>query len=380
MTEKLDKKDLILQGRLPGIEFPDLLTIIGLIRKRGCLVLRQGETEREIYWNNGEVVFASSNSPEHSLGNFLVRNGKISQQQYEESMKHMTADTRHGKLLVQLGFISPKDLWWGVKNQVMEIIYALFTWNEGEFFFYDTEHDLGEKITLSINTSSLIMEGVRRLDELPRIKERITSLNTVYAKIPGAEPRIEELDLSDSEREVFDLIDSNRSIRDLINLTNLPEFETTHILYQLLTARLVDAVPEIKESRPVFLDVEDSPELLQLISTYNGMFERLFGTLQEAVGERESRDIYATALDGSGSDDLWAGVFFDQFGRFDENMLIANISELPFERRKVVLDEGLNTLLSVQLFEVSQHLDPARKVVVFKYISDQKAQLEVTGQ
>jgi hypothetical protein len=57
-------------------------------------------------------------------------------------------------------------------------------------------------------------------------------------------------------------------------------------------------------------------------------------------------------------------------------MLIANISELPFERRKTALDEGLNTLLSVQLFEVSQHLDAAGKVDVFRFISDQKASLE----
>jgi tRNA(His) 5'-end guanylyltransferase len=83
-----------------------------------------------------------------------------------------------------------------------------------------------------------------------------------------------------------------------------------------------------------------------------------------------------TVLQNSDTDDLWTGVFFDQYGRFDENMLIANISELPFDRRKSVLDEGLNTLLSVQLFEVSQHLDSAGKVDVFRFISDQKASLE----
>ena len=37
---------------------------------------------------------------------------------------------------------------------------------------------------------------------------------------------------------------------------------------------------------------------------------------------------------------------------------------------------GLNTLLSVQLFEVSQHLDASSKVDVFRFISDQKASLE----
>ena len=109
------------------------------------------------------------------------------------------------------------------------------------------------------------------------------------------------------------------------------------------------------------------------------MFGRLYEALQDRVGEESARDIFMTALQQSESDELWAGVFFDQYGRFDENMLIANISELPFEKRKSSLDEGLNTLLSVQLFEVSQHLDAAGKVDVFRFISDQKASLERVG-
>ena len=125
--------------------------------------------------------------------------------------------------------------------------------------------------------------------------------------------------------------------------------------------------------------MEDSPELLKIISTYNDMFGHIYESLATAVGEEPARDLFQSALDSAASDDLWSNVFFDQYGRFDENMLIANISELPFERRKAVLDEGLNTLLSVQLFEVSQHLDAAGKVDVFRFISDQKASLERVG-
>jgi hypothetical protein len=126
----------------------------------------------------------------------------------------------------------------------------------------------------------------------------------------------------------------------------------------------------------VFLDVEDSPELLKIISAYNDMFGKLFVSLDRAVGEDVARDIFMTTLQASETDDLWTGVFFDQYGRFDENMLIANISELPLDERKSKLDEGLNALLSVQLFEVSQHLDAAGKVDIFRFISDQKAALE----
>lgn len=367
----------ILQGDLSRIQLPDVLSFVSMIRGTGKLVVRNGELERAIHWHEGDIIFAVSNSPEHTLGQFLLRNGKITQLQYEESKRRITAQLRHGKLLVQMGAISPKDLWWGVKNQALEIIYSLFAWKEGQFFFGDAVDELAnERIVLSINTSSVIMEGIRRLDESARIGEKITSLEMVFVKVPGTTPDFHELEMSEQEISVYDNIDGKRIIRELIGLSELTEFEVASILFRLLSARLIEVATEERSVRPVFLDVEDSPELLKVISTYNGMFGRLYESLVRAVGDEPARDIFMTALQNSESDDLWSGVFFDQYGRFDENMLIANISELPFERRKAVLDEGLNTLLSVQLFEVSQHLDSAGKVDVFRFISDQKATLE----
>jgi hypothetical protein len=370
----------ILEGDLSKIQLPDVLSFLAMIRGSGKLALRQAQLERTILWKEGEIVFAASNSPEHSLGQFLLRNGKISQQQYEETKRRVTPQLRHGKLLVQTGALSPKDLWWGVKNQVLEILYSLFSWKGGDFSFFDSAEELAaERIVLQLNTSSVIMEGIRRLDESARIREKIPSLEIVFVAVPGSVPNFDELDMSDGEIQLYQKIDGRLSVRELTGRSDLTEFEVTRILFQLLSARLIELAPEEKSFRPVFLDVEDSPELLKIISTYNDMFGRLFEALQNAIGEDHARDVFMTVLQNAETDDLWAGVFFDQYGRFDENMLIANISELPFEKRKSVLDEGLNTLLSVQLFEVSQHLDAAGKVDVFRFISDQKASLERVG-
>ena len=370
-------KNHILEGDLSRIQLPDVLSFLSMIRGTGKLLLVHDRMERSIYWKDGEIVFASSNSPEHSLGMFLLRNGKITQQQYDDSKRRVTATTRHGKLLVQMGAISPKDLWWGVKNQALEIIYSLFSWKDGNFVFGDTADELvNERIVLSINTSTVIMEGIRRLDESAVIREKITSLDMVFMKVQGAVADFGSLDMSEHEIALYNTLDGKRSIRSLIGGSEMTEFEVTRILFQLLSARLIEVVADTRSFRPVFLDVEDSPELLKVISTYNDMFGRLYAALLNAVGEEPARDIVTTAMQNAESDELWSGVFFDQYGRFDENMLIANISELPFERRKAVLDEGLNTLLSVQLFEVSQHLDSAGKVDVFRFISDQKAGLE----
>lgn len=367
----------ILQGDLSRIQLPDVLSFLSMIRGSGKLLVRNSHLERTIHWKDGEIVFANSNSPEHSLGQFLLRNGKITQAQYEESKRRVTAQTRHGKLLVQMGAISPKDLWWGVKHQALEIIYSLFNWKEGTFTFVDSVDELAtERIVLAINTPSVIMEGIRRLDETARIKEKVPSVEMVFMKVPNTTPDFRALDMSEAEINAYRNIDGKLTVRELIGKSEMTEFEVSRILFQLLSARLIEVAPEEKSFRPVFLDVEDSPELLKVISTYNDMFGRLYAALQNAVGDDSARDIFMTALQTAESDELWSGVFFDQFGRFDENMLIANISELPFEKRKPALDEGLNTLLSVQLFEVSQHLDASSKVDVFRFISDQKASLE----
>ncbi len=370
----------IFEGDLRRIQIADVLSFVSMIRTSGKLLLKQMRLERTLHWIEGEIVFATSNSPEQSLGQFLLRNGKITQQQYDESAQRVGPNMRHGKALVQMGAISPNDLWWGLKNQALEIIYSLFMWTDGSFSFVEAgEEVLNERIVLSINTSSAIMEGIRRLDETARIREKITSPEMVFAKIPGAVPDFKELDMSEDEIAVYNNIDGQLTVHGLIAKSELTDFEVMRILFQLLMARLVEIAAEEREMRPVFLDVEDSPELLKIISTYNDMFGRLFDALAAAVGEISARDLFSTALESTASDDLWNGVFFDQYGRFDENMLMANISELPFERRQSALEEGLNALLSVQLFEVSQHLDADGKVNVFRFIEDQKAALEKTA-
>ena len=370
----------VLEGDLSRIQLPDVLSFISMIRGSGKLTLRHDELERTMVWKDGEIVFAQSNSPHHTLGNFLLRNGKITSKQYEESRKKITPTMRHGKILVQMGAISPKDLWWGVKNQALEIIYSLFDWKDGTFAFFESKEELSsERIVLRLNSSTVIMEGVRRIDETVRIREKITSREMIFAKLPGVEPDFGELDMNEAEVEIYNMIDGTLSVRALSGKAELTEFEVTRILFQLLSARLIEVAHEEKPFKLVFLDVEDSPALLKIISAYNDMFGRLFIALSKAVGEEPARDIFMTTMHAAETDELWTGVFFDQYGRFDENMLIANISELPVERRKTVLDEGLNTLLSVELFEVSQHLDAAGKVDVFRFISDQKAALEKTA-
>ena len=67
----------------------------------GSRVTRGAET-RSLHWDQGEIVFARSNTVRDSLGNFLVRKGIITPEQNAVSASKIDETTRHGKVLVRI--------------------------------------------------------------------------------------------------------------------------------------------------------------------------------------------------------------------------------------------------------------------------------------
>ncbi len=365
------KQKLILEGDLSHLFLPDVLSFLNIINKTGRSDFFKGHQEINIYWRCGEIVFATSNREEDTLGKFLLRNGKITKEQYEESQKYMKPGQKHGKVLIKLGFITPKDLWWGVKQQVLEIIYSLFSWKEGKFLFYETDEDIfHQRIFLALNTTNIIMEGVRRLDEWKVIKEKIPNEEMVFQKVVYEKEFIKSINLNEYEKRAFEIINGKRNVYEIIQILGLPEFETHKILYSLLLAQLISPVVKIKETK---LDEEDLPYLLKVAERYNNLFERIFFDLSNALGEAEAQITMNNIIKQNPlSKELFQDITFNNMGKFDENSLIANVSELPYGERSQVLDDALNTILSYLLFEVFQHLDSQSKIKLYSYISEEK--------
>ena len=102
----------------------------------------------------------------------LIKAGKITMEQCDESVRLLKrTGKRQGAILVDLGYLTPKDLFWGVKYQVMEIIYSLFQIEDGEYEFLEGEIPHDEVITLKMSIGNLIYEGVKRIDNWTRIRK-----------------------------------------------------------------------------------------------------------------------------------------------------------------------------------------------------------------
>jgi hypothetical protein len=92
---------------------------------------------------------------------------------------------------------------------------------------------------LGLETSALVMEGFRRVDEW-RLIEGSFDFDDVLFPDPVAIERLgEEANLKREERQVLSAIDGEKTIREIVNSATGSSFEVCKILYQLLNSRLV---------------------------------------------------------------------------------------------------------------------------------------------
>jgi len=152
------------KGQLSQLPVPDLLQHLRVSKGTGILSLVSGGARKALYIKDGRVVFASSNLPNDRLGEILIREGKITVEEYDASIKAISKGKRQGKVLVEMGALSPKDLWEGVQFQVREVVYSIFQWEDGQFHFEESSLPEKERITVDLDIRDLIIVGIRRVD------------------------------------------------------------------------------------------------------------------------------------------------------------------------------------------------------------------------
>lgn len=245
-----------MQGTLTTTCLPDLLRSIYTHRRTGELILNQGNIRKQIYFELGQIVFAASNRKEDRLGEALVRHGKLTRAQLEQFLGTLGRGKRLGRSLVERGIMTDRELVTYVTFQVIDIIYSLFTWTLGDFEFAEGEHNRApEELKLRFSTATIILEGVRRVEDFDIIRRGLGDLNRLIA--PTASPllRLQSITLKPLERQVLDLVSQPLDILRVLIATQEQPQKVLQALYGLLSVGLLQQVagPELSTTTGKFV-------------------------------------------------------------------------------------------------------------------------------
>ncbi|HXB57283.1 MAG TPA: DUF4388 domain-containing protein [Vicinamibacteria bacterium] len=241
-----------LEGNLAAFEVPDLLTFIGLGGRTGVLVLERPEQETKLFFREGKAVFATSTAEDLRFGNTLVRLGKLSAQTVERVMQKQRAGARIGQILLSEKILTEEALASFLKIQVSEVIFHTFSWREGTFTFYDKTPPPATAVTLEMDLQNLIMEGVRRGNDLDRMAAAFPDREMVVEALVNPERVKQSVNLLPDEWRVLFLVDGRRSVGEVCHLVGNPdEMATLQILQHLRAARFLALGPPRPEPAPV---------------------------------------------------------------------------------------------------------------------------------
>lgn len=301
----------MLKGDLSLFSLGEVLQSLAINTHTGTLKITSPRVgDRMVCFQRGDIVYyadtvQSGKVPQ--IGEILVRMQVITAPQLEEAL----ADQRQGagllgEVLVSKGFTNESDLRRALETQTLEGLYALFLVKEGTFEFEmnvlpDALHEgLWKKVPISLNTNSVIMEGLRQVDEWGLINRHIVTFDEIFRRVDmlAAAP-------TDGSGFLLEMCDGTRSVRDLFKLYPGSRFECCRQLCAILERELIR--PLSSEECLLLANEKVTSRQHQQAATYLAFAAQLEGTdgsiletlgtsLEAAFEETAARDAYSRAV------------------------------------------------------------------------------------
>ena len=123
-----------------------------------------------------------------------------------------------------------------------EAFYDIFLIDEGNFSF--SVKDFKREKTIEKNLDSLLLEGIRRADELKGLQSKLPNIDSFLETNPRVSTT--EIKLTSDEWQILNLFRDKRTIRDALKISTFSEFVTLRTIYLLLTLNLLKTTEEEK--------------------------------------------------------------------------------------------------------------------------------------
>ena len=224
------------QTDLAQTPLPEILVTIHRYRAPGMVECRNADITKRIYLDRGEIIFATSTLIADSLGDKLLREGRITREQYDESVSLLRkTGKRHGVTLLEMKLLEPKDLFVALRDQIQEIVWSVFEWTTGTVAFTPGREKHLEFVKIEIPIAQAVLRGARRLPDAKRLLARLGSRTTVLERTNTAVGAA----LTPEEQSLLEAVDGRRTLFDLVNHSSMPASDNARILYALFALQLI---------------------------------------------------------------------------------------------------------------------------------------------
>lgn len=229
-------------GTIGDFGVAEIFQLVGGQAKTGTLLLQSDVDQVRVFFKEGVVTGAErAKQPAHrQLGQRMVRAEVITQEQLDAAVEEQKRGLmRLGKALMDIGAADAATVQQLATLETTETIYSLFEWSFGSYEFEVGEVEDSPEGVPPMRTDSVVLNGLRYIDEWPAIRTRIPSFDWQVERMralpaEGVDPKITK-----EARRVYALSHKAPTVNQIIDLSRLGRFEVCEALAYLQEAGYV---------------------------------------------------------------------------------------------------------------------------------------------
>jgi DnaJ domain/Domain of unknown function (DUF4388)/PilZ domain len=220
-----------------------LLNKIYSARLTGQLQLVLGRVERQLFFDGGQLVFATSSDRQDSLGEMMLREGAITQSQFEEAAELVKTGQRFGSAVAEMGIFTVDEVVGWVQRQLTQITSSVLDYPSGRFYFFSSlEKNVVPEISIPVPLGKLLLEAVRRAKDLP-LQHLAADADLRIDLSPDPLLRYQAVELDPIERRLLASISHPVSANYFLANCTVPKEAAARAIYSLLVLGAVISVP-----------------------------------------------------------------------------------------------------------------------------------------
>src|SRR5258708_22910828 len=367
-----------IHGTLNTMSVSDLLQFLADGRETGTLKFGRGDIIKQIYLEGGLIVGSNSNDPREYLGQALLHYGKIEESQLQAAMEiQRQFGGKLGVILSSRGFVRQHDVAEVLLTRTLEIIYDLFIWDEAHFEFFDNERLPEDLIRISVDATSVVMDGIYRIDEWKRYRAVIPSERTFFELNPRW---TQSLNASEEIRQVLYHVEKRMTAAEICYNMHTSLFHACALLFDLVkkdSIKVAGEAPAPAAEAPADLSAlklpKTVPDLLNLARAElkENNAENALAIIHSAL-EQEPKNTPAHRLREESGKKFVTQSFQNGFSRRSLAQLLVPPHHIPHERlgpqegfvlSRINGESDIESILSVCPFREADSLRMIKKLL-----------------
>jgi curved DNA-binding protein CbpA/DNA-binding NarL/FixJ family response regulator len=289
-----------LTGNLAETSFPRLLHNLYTLRASGLLQLEHGPAKKVICMKEGVPVCARSNLARERLGQRLVDSGRITPEQCDASLERARQSGRlHGTALIELGLLTPHQLYDSLQEQARDKLLEIFSWSDGQYRWSFGRGFKEEITSIDLPPEAMIAQGIRRHFTPAQIADLLAPHGGRYL-LQSANPlyQFSELDPSAEQACLWEECSGESTLEELLDRHPHSRGKNESLLATLLLIEMLESRDQplcAEEGGDLFQRVKSQQLQETLLTDYDGLMDQdyfaLFG-LAETATSAEIRSAY----------------------------------------------------------------------------------------